>query len=85
VLVAQEIERLEGVQSTVVLYLERTDRLVACCVATAEASQIREACFGQLPPYALPDEVVVVESFPLLPSGKIDRQTLQTRLETAVV
>lgn len=83
--VAQEIERLEGVQSTVVLYLERTDRLVACCVATAEASQIREACFGQLPPYALPDEVVVVESFPLLPSGKIDRQTLQTKLETAVV
>lgn len=78
--VAQVIEQVASVESAVVCYLEQIDKLVACCVATAQASQIREACFGRLPGHALPDEVVVEASLPLLPSGKVDRQALHARL-----
>ena len=79
--VAQVIEQLDGVQSVVVLYLEPVDKLIACCIASVSAAQIRTACFGKLPNYALPDEIAIEDAFPLLTSGKIDRQTLQTNLE----
>ena len=80
--VAHALEQLAGVQSAVAFYLESIDQLVACCVASVDGAQIREASFTHLPAYARPDHVVVEESFPLLPSGKIDRQALQARLET---
>jgi len=83
--VAQVIEQLEGVHSAVVLYLEAADKLVACCIATVDGAQIRAACFGKLPHYALPDEVMVEESFPLLASGKVDRRALHAKLTTAFV
>jgi acyl-CoA synthetase (AMP-forming)/AMP-acid ligase II len=85
--VARALERVAGVQSAVVFYVEspdspQTGQLIACCVASVDGAQIREASFAYLPGYARPDQVLVEESFPLLPSGKIDRQALQSRLET---
>ena len=59
---------------------KRGERIVAFCVpqAGSEASgeRIRQHCFDALPHYAIPDEVRVTTSLPLLPSGKIDRQAL---------
>ena len=58
----------------------RGERIVAFCVlrAGSEASgpQIRQRCFDVLPHYAIPDEVRVTSSLPMLPGGKIDRQSL---------
>ena len=56
-------------------------RIVAFCLANpgapVEGSQIRQQCFAILPHYAIPDEVRIIEKFPLLPSGKLDRQNLE--------
>ena len=38
---------------------------------------MRQKCFDLLPRYAVPDEVVIVESLPHLPSGKVDRRAVR--------
>lgn len=61
----------------------RGTRLVAFCVAEkgveTTAEQLRKQCFDRLPPYSVPDEVVLLDAVPLLPSGKVDRRALQER------
>lgn len=66
----------------------RGQKLYAFCIAkkavspaheiTAQA--IRQICFEQLPRYAVPDEIILKETFPLSPSGKIDRHLLQQHI-----
>ncbi len=41
-----------------------------------DASQVRSACAGLLPSYAIPDQIVVTSAIPLLPNGKVDRRAL---------
>jgi acyl-CoA synthetase (AMP-forming)/AMP-acid ligase II len=43
---------------------------------TLDGAQVRADCARILPPYATPDEVRILPSFPLLPNGKIDRRAL---------
>lgn len=82
---------LSGQQETI-----RGQKLVAFCTTkqtsltpsqtTSEASEvitsesIRQACFAELPRYAIPDEIILQQSLPLAPSGKINRRALQTRI-----
>jgi acyl-CoA synthetase (AMP-forming)/AMP-acid ligase II len=64
------------------------EQIAAFCVprpgALADAAQLRRQCFDLLPHYAIPDEVQVTETLPLLPSGKVDRQTLAASIPLAV-
>ena len=65
---------------------KRGERIAAFCVLSTPGSpvdgaQLRSFCFGVLPQYAIPDEVRVLESLPILPSGKIDRQALTALIE----
>jgi len=53
----------------------RGDRLVAWIVADGEAD-LREHLKGRLPEYMVPSVFVVLDSFPLTPSGKVDRKAL---------
>jgi acyl-CoA synthetase (AMP-forming)/AMP-acid ligase II len=59
-------------------------QIAAFCVprpgATVDAAQLRRKCFDLLPQYAIPDEVHVTEQLPVLPSGKVDRKLLATRI-----
>lgn len=59
-------------------------RIAAFCVlkpgAGIDGLQLRERCFDLMPAYAIPDEVHLLTSLPLLPTGKIDRQKLATLL-----
>ncbi len=61
----------------------RGTRLLAFCVAEegaeTTAEQLRGQCFDRLPHYAVPDQVVLLDAVPLLPSGKVDRRALQER------
>ncbi|MGV6808418.1 MAG: class I adenylate-forming enzyme family protein [bacterium] len=82
---------LSGQQETI-----RGQKLVAFCTtkqttlthhqAASETSEaitsesIRQACFAELPRYAIPDEIILQQSLPLAPSGKINRRALQTRI-----
>jgi acyl-CoA synthetase (AMP-forming)/AMP-acid ligase II len=38
---------------------------------------VRQRCFELLPLYAVPDEVVIVDSLPQTPSGKVDRRAIR--------
>jgi len=74
------ISKIDQVDQVIVLASPeenlRGRRIIAFCVSNLSGTQIREACFKHLPNYAVPDQVEVVKSLPTLPSGKIDRQTL---------
>lgn len=44
-----------------------------------DASHVRAACAGFLPPYAIPDHIVITSALPVLPSGKVDRRLLAAK------
>jgi acyl-CoA synthetase (AMP-forming)/AMP-acid ligase II len=83
------VEKVEGVQRAVLVAAGETlrgSRLVAVCQAAVGGLQpeaVRQRCFDLLPLYAVPDEVVVVDSLPHLPSGKIDRRAVRERVASA--
>ena len=73
---------LSGKQETV-----RGHKLYAFCIVKKSAmaqgittESIRQACFEHLPRYAIPDEIILKEAFPLAPSGKINRSLLQQHI-----
>lgn len=78
------LERVEGVARAVVVAAgesARGSRLVAACVLREGATElrteeVRQACARFLPRYAVPDEVVLLDALPVLPSGKVDRRTV---------
>lgn len=82
--IEQALERLSAIQQAVVVAIQaeekRGQRLTVFCAlkppATLSGDQIREACFECLPRYAIPDQVIVVKAWPVLPSGKVDRRAL---------
>ncbi len=85
--VESAVEKIEGVERAVVVAAgesRRGPRLVAACLgrkgADLNAETVRKRCFDLLPRYAVPDEVLVIESLPTLPSGKIDRRAVRERM-----
>ncbi|MEA2564248.1 MAG: hypothetical protein QOH06_5752 [Acidobacteriota bacterium] len=75
-------EKAGGVRRAVVVAAgesRRGPRLVAVCLGESGvlAEAVRQRCFELLPRYAVPDEVVMVESLPHLPSGKVDRRAVR--------
>jgi acyl-CoA synthetase (AMP-forming)/AMP-acid ligase II len=81
--VEKAIETIEGIDSAVVISKgesQRGKRLVAYCVPVKDTNivetDIRRAIFNLLPRHAIPDTIIVVNSLPLLPNGKVDRQKL---------
>ena len=79
------LEKADGVQRAVVITAgesRRGGRLIGVCVADPAGhaplpEAVRHDCMGRLPRYAVPDDVVIVDSLPQLPSGKIDRRALR--------
>jgi acyl-CoA synthetase (AMP-forming)/AMP-acid ligase II len=86
--IEQAMEQIDTIAQVVVLTTQaeqkRGQHIVACCVlnrgTNTDPDEIRARCFDILPRYALPDEVVIFDMFPTLPSGKIDRQALRTKV-----
>ncbi|KAM0721188.1 hypothetical protein Q7P37_003475 [Cladosporium fusiforme] len=57
-----------------------SDTMVAFCVSSSPditENQIQDTCKKWLPPYMVPTDILILETMPYLPSGKIDRRTLQ--------
>jgi acyl-CoA synthetase (AMP-forming)/AMP-acid ligase II len=84
------VEKVEGIQRAVVVAAGETlrgSRLVAVCLADRGGADrsgegprpdaVRQKCFDLLPRYAVPDEVVIVDALPHLPSGKVDRRAVR--------
>jgi acyl-CoA synthetase (AMP-forming)/AMP-acid ligase II len=81
--VEKSIETIEGVESAVVISKgesQRGKKLLAYCVLMTKGNitttDVRAACFDILPQRAIPDNIIIVNSLPLLPNGKVDRQQL---------
>lgn len=78
------MEKIDGVEQVVVVSSKeqgkRGEQMVAFCVLSHEATlsrvQIRKACFDRLPAVAIPEEVFILKSWPMLASGKVDQQAL---------
>ncbi len=79
------IEQFDDIAQTVVVASaeenERGQALVAFCIPrpgiSLNSQQVRNECFVKLPSYAIPDEIRIMASLPLLPSGKVDQQALK--------
>src|SRR5262249_50703464 len=82
-----ELMRQPGVTDAVVLLYEAAPHqetfLVGYVVAppNASASAMRKALAERLPSYMVPSRIVVLDSFPLESSGKIDRHALPPPVE----
>ncbi|GAA6621095.1 class I adenylate-forming enzyme family protein [Scytonema sp. NUACC26] len=81
--VEKAIETIEGIESVVVESHGESQRgkgLIAYCVlakgTNISEADIRASCFNILPKRAIPDYVLIVNSLPMLPNGKVDRQKL---------
>jgi amino acid adenylation domain-containing protein len=72
------ITRASGVRSAVTIVID--GNLVAFVLVTDKGitdSSLRDVCRQLLPRFMIPGEFVLVDQFPQLPSGKIDRKTLE--------
>ena len=78
--IEREMEQMAGLEQVVVVGREEAERIAAFCILSNKVQftdgQIREQCFELLPNYAIPDEVRLLDTLPLLPTGKVDRQKL---------
>lgn len=88
--VERAIEKLPGVEKAAAIVAGETNRgrgiVVYCALradADADSEALRKACHDILPPYAIPDEIRTMAALPTLPSGKLDRRTLQQHLATS--
>ena len=74
------IKQIEGISNAVVKGFTTENRQYLCAyyIASENISEdtIREHLLSKLPAYMVPAYFVRMESFPLLPSGKTDRQAL---------
>lgn len=87
--VEKAIESIAGIEKVVVVSKgesQRGKKLFAYCIPAKDAktvisaSEIRSRCFDLLARHAIPDEIMVEKTLPLLPNGKVDRQKLIQRL-----
>jgi acyl-coenzyme A synthetase/AMP-(fatty) acid ligase len=82
------VEQVPGVAQAVVTLAPgisaRGERIAAFCTLKDEIAldgiALRSLCFGRMPRHALPDEFRIVETLPLLASGKVDRRSLAAEL-----
>lgn len=81
--VEKEMAKIPGIETVVVVAQGESQRgkgLVAYCVLNSGVqlteTEIRTACLEVLPRRAIPDRVEILQSLPLLPNGKIDRQAI---------
>ncbi len=81
--VEKAIETIEGIDLSVVISKGESKRgknLVAYCIPAKNTEitekNIKTACFELLSRHAIPDQITIVDSFPLLANGKVDRQKL---------
>lgn len=78
------MEKLEAIGQVAVVpgqgETKQGQRIVAFCVlnpgSTVDGADLRKLCHDLLPHYAIPDEVRVMSSLPLLETGKFDRRAL---------
>ena len=81
--IEKNMEKMAGIDTIVVKSFGETQRgkgLVAFCVLAKgchlSENEIRTLCFDVLPQRAIPDQVFILSTLPMLPNGKIDRQKL---------
>jgi acyl-CoA synthetase (AMP-forming)/AMP-acid ligase II len=81
--IEKAMETLPGIETVVVESYGETQRgkgLVAFCIlakgTNLKETEIRGFCFDVLPKRAIPDQVFILKTLPILSNGKIDRQQL---------
>ncbi len=80
------IEALPGVEQALVLGIRSEEwgmAVAAAIVGDIDAQVVRQAVHLELGAHAVPKAIVTLDAFPLLPGGKLDRQTIHTLLERA--
>ncbi len=87
--VEHALRRCQGVGECVVLLQELSPgnrQLIACIAAEVTpapaASELRAALRTQLPAYAVPAAFVFLDSIPLTPNGKLDRQAVSVGIRS---
>jgi ferricrocin synthase len=77
--IEQVIMKVEGCRVAVATIIN--DTLVAFCTTSSQTTsrtEVLQVCKKWLPTFMIPSDVLVVPNMPQLPSGKIDRRSLET-------
>ena len=75
------INAVEGVVRASCLFDDQRNKIVACCVGTADRKEIIEKLKESLPKYMIPNIFIPMDTLPLNKNGKIDRQLLRRMYE----
>ena len=70
---------IDGVSAACCLFDEAKKKLILCTVSTLARADLQAALAAKLPPYMLPNVMHTLETMPLTPNGKIDRNGLKER------
>jgi len=84
--IEQAAVRAPGCSHAVAIVVENS-LVVFCLTRNSQCSpeDVTNACKEFLPSYMLPNETVLQTEFPRLPSGKVDKQTLEATYRASVV
>ena len=81
--IEKNMEKITGIETVVVESYGESQRgkgLVAFCIlsksANLDETDIKASCFNILLKRAIPDQILIIKTLPMLPNGKIDRQKL---------
>lgn len=77
--IEQVIMKVEGCRVAVVTIIN--DTMVAFCTTSSQTTsraEVLQVCKKWLPTFMIPSDILVVPNMPQLPSGKIDKRSLET-------
>ncbi|WMS87321.1 non-ribosomal peptide synthetase [Pleionea litopenaei] len=87
----QVIEAIPSINQAVVSIdtLSSGTKKIVAWVTTSQTNEVeslvKEVLRSKLPSYMVPDRIIVVENFPMLPNGKIDRSSLKLGNEELIL
>ena len=65
-----------GVESACCIFVKETSKLYLYYMGTADEKSLQRYMRSELPRHMLPSKLIKLETLPLLPNGKIDRNKL---------
>ncbi|MDR7870520.1 MAG: amino acid adenylation domain-containing protein [Tissierellaceae bacterium] len=75
------VNKLDGIKSSSCLYDKEKEKIVLFYVGDLDLKEVSVSLRGMLPRYMVPNKIHQLETMPLTPNGKVNRQNLKEIME----
>lgn len=85
--IEQYLSQLEQVKEAIVIVHESEPQITqlfgfVTCYNSVQPEDLKQELAGYLPDYMVPSRIIILDSFPLTPNGKVDRKKLPSLITT---